>query len=64
MTNYVFDGGTIDDLSAIRLQDTELDDAQLCTWEQAETRMSAITAARIPAAAKHAPPSGLSTSRL
>jgi 8-oxo-dGTP diphosphatase len=50
MTNYIFDGGTIEDPSGIRLQDTELDDARFWTWEQAETKMPASTAARIPAA--------------
>lgn len=50
MTNYLFDGGTISDPAAIRLQDTELDDARFWTWEQAETRLPATTAARIPAA--------------
>lgn len=46
MTNYIFDGGTIDDPSAIRLQDEELDDARFWTWEEAETEMPANTAAR------------------
>jgi ADP-ribose pyrophosphatase YjhB (NUDIX family) len=50
MTNYIFDGGTIEDPAAIQLQHDELDDAQFCTWEQAETKMPASTAARIPAA--------------
>jgi 8-oxo-dGTP diphosphatase len=50
MTNYVFDGGIIEEPAAIQLQDTELDDAQFCTWEQAETMMPANAAARIPAA--------------
>jgi 8-oxo-dGTP diphosphatase len=49
MTNYIFDGRTIQDPQAIRLQHDELDDAQFFTWEQAETRMPANTAARIPA---------------
>ena len=50
MTNYIFDGGTIDDPSAIRIQDQELDDIRFWTWEEAETKMPANTAARIPAA--------------
>jgi 8-oxo-dGTP diphosphatase len=50
MTNYLFDGGTITDPAAIRLQDTELDDARFWTWEQAETRLPDSTASRIPAA--------------
>lgn len=50
MTNYIFDGGTIQNRAAIRLQHDELDDAQFCTWEQAATMMPANTAARIPAA--------------
>jgi ADP-ribose pyrophosphatase YjhB (NUDIX family) len=50
MTNYIFDGGVIDDPAAIQLQNEELDDARFWTWEQAEARMPANTAARIPAA--------------
>lgn len=33
MTNYLFDGGTITDPAAIRLQNTELDGARFWTWE-------------------------------
>jgi 8-oxo-dGTP diphosphatase len=50
MTNYIFDGGILDDPSVLRLQSEELDDARFWTWEEAEAKMPAITAARIPAA--------------
>ena len=48
--SYLFDGGTIDSQATIRLQDEELDDAQFVTWAEAEARMLASTAARVPAA--------------
>ncbi len=50
--SYLFDGGTIDGAvsAGIRLQETELDDAQFVTWAEAEARMPAHTAARVPAA--------------
>ena len=48
--SYLFDGGTIDGQATIRLQKEELDDAQFVTWAEAEARMPAHTAARVPAA--------------
>ena len=48
--SYLFDGGTIDSQATIRLQEEELDDAQFVTWAEAEARMLASTAARVPAA--------------
>ena len=50
MANFIFDGGTITDPGAIRLQAAELDDARFCTWADAEQLMPPNTAARIPAA--------------
>jgi ADP-ribose pyrophosphatase YjhB (NUDIX family) len=50
IANFIFDGGTISDPSIIRLQAEELDDAQFLTWKQAESRVAAFAAARIPAA--------------
>jgi ADP-ribose pyrophosphatase YjhB (NUDIX family) len=50
--SYLFDGGTIDGAAqaGIRLQEEELDDAQFVTWAEAEARMPAHTAPRVPAA--------------
>jgi 8-oxo-dGTP diphosphatase len=48
--SYLFDGGTVDGGVTIRLQEEELDDAQFVTWAEAEARMPANTAARVPAA--------------
>ncbi|TYB58922.1 NUDIX hydrolase [Nonomuraea sp. PA05] len=50
MMNFIFDGGTIADPSRIRLQTEELDAAEFWEWEEAATKLSATTAARIPAA--------------
>lgn len=43
-------GDTEPDLGLAVLQSEELDDAQFWTWEEAEAKMPANTAARIPAA--------------
>jgi 8-oxo-dGTP diphosphatase len=48
--NYVFDGGTLDGLATIRLQEEELDDAEFVTWAEAQARMPANLAARVAAA--------------
>lgn len=48
--SYLFEGGTLDSQATIRLQEEELDDAQFVTWAEAEARMPASTAARVPAA--------------
>lgn len=48
--SYLFDGGTIGSDAPIRLQEEELDDAQFVTWAEAEARMAAAAAARVPAA--------------
>ena len=50
ITSYLFDGGTLAGRAAIRLLEEELDDAEVVTWAEAAARMSASTAARIPAA--------------
>jgi len=45
------DGRAIEDPAATQLQHDELDDTGMfCTWEEAESRMPANTAGRIPAA--------------
>jgi 8-oxo-dGTP diphosphatase len=48
--NYLFDGGTLDGLGNVRLQEEELDDVRFFTWDEAATRLSADTRNRIPAA--------------
>ena len=48
--SYLFDGGTVGSDVTIRLQEEELDDAEFVTWAEAEARMSASVAARVPAA--------------
>jgi ADP-ribose pyrophosphatase YjhB (NUDIX family) len=48
--NYLFDGGTWADPAAIRVQEEELDAAEFVPWAEAEARMSAAVAARVPAA--------------
>ena len=48
--NFIFDGGVLTDPGAIRLQEEELDDAQFLAWAEAEARMPASSAARVPAA--------------
>ncbi len=48
--SFLFDGGMLSDPAAIRLQEEELDDAQFLGWAEAEARMPADTAARVPAA--------------
>jgi 8-oxo-dGTP diphosphatase len=48
--SYLFDGGTVGSDVPIRLQEEELDDAQFVSWAEAEARMPAHTAARVPAA--------------
>jgi 8-oxo-dGTP diphosphatase len=53
ITSYIFDGGTLADPAAIRLQEEELDDAQFVSWAEAAARMLPSTATRIPAA-RHA----------
>jgi 8-oxo-dGTP pyrophosphatase MutT (NUDIX family) len=50
ITTYLFDGGTVEDPGAIRLQEEELDAAEFVSWAEAEARMPAHTAARVPAA--------------
>jgi 8-oxo-dGTP diphosphatase len=50
VTSYLFDGGTVGGDVPIRLQEEELDDAQFVSWAEAEARMPAHTAARVPAA--------------
>jgi ADP-ribose pyrophosphatase YjhB (NUDIX family) len=50
ITSYLFDGGTLAGPAAIRLQEEELAEAEFVTWAEAAARMSASTAARIPAA--------------
>lgn len=50
ITNYLFDGGTWADPAAIRVQEEELDAAEFVPWAEAEARMPAATAARVPAA--------------
>lgn len=50
MMNFIFDGGTIDDPTRIRLQTEELDAAQFWPWDAAAGRLPSNTAARIPAA--------------
>lgn len=50
MTNYLFDGGTVTEPELIRLQHDELDAWQFLAWDEATTRMPALTAGRIPAA--------------
>ncbi len=47
---FIFDGGVLTDPGAIRLQEEELDDAQFLDWAEAEARMPATLAARVPAA--------------
>lgn len=48
--NFIFDGGVLTEPGAIRLQEEELDDAQFLGWAEAEARMSAGMAPRVPAA--------------
>lgn len=48
--NFIFDGGVLSDPGVIRLQEEELDDAQFLGWAEAEARMAAHLAARVPAA--------------
>lgn len=50
VVSYLFDGGTVGSDVTIRLQEEELDDAQFVTWAEAEARMPAHIAARVPAA--------------
>ena len=50
ITTYLFDGGTVEDPGAIRLQEEELDAAEFFSWAEAEARMPAHTVARVPAA--------------
>jgi 8-oxo-dGTP diphosphatase len=50
ITNYVFDGGTVAAPAEIRLQEAELSAAEFVSWAEAEARMPAAVAARIPAA--------------
>jgi 8-oxo-dGTP diphosphatase len=52
MTNLIFDGGTLQDPSLIRLQEDELDDFAFLPWDQAAERLPAETAGRIPAACR------------
>ncbi len=48
--NFIFDGGVLGDPAGLRLQEEELDDAQFLGWAEAEARMAAHLAARVPAA--------------
>ncbi len=50
VVSYLFDGGAVSRDVTIRLQEEELDDAQFVTWAEAEARMPAHIAARVPAA--------------
>jgi 8-oxo-dGTP pyrophosphatase MutT (NUDIX family) len=50
--NFLFDGGTVADPSAIRVQEEELDAAELCSWDDAAKRFPSLTARRVPAARK------------
>ncbi|WP_433358845.1 NUDIX domain-containing protein [Streptosporangium sp. CA-115845] len=50
MVNFLFDGGTVTDPGLIRVESAELDGFGFFTWEEAETKLPANTAARIPAA--------------
>jgi ADP-ribose pyrophosphatase YjhB (NUDIX family) len=50
LVNYVFDGGSLATPDQIVLQESELDDYGFWSWEEAEARMPASSAARIPAA--------------
>ncbi|GLX00044.1 NUDIX hydrolase [Microtetraspora sp. NBRC 16547] len=50
MMNFLFDGGTIADPAAIRMQTAELDDVEFFSWEDAAARLPASTAGRIPSA--------------
>ncbi|MFA1551040.1 NUDIX domain-containing protein [Actinomadura chokoriensis] len=50
MANYLFDGGEISDLGAVRLQAEELEQAEFVAWEDAVARLPANTRRRIPAA--------------
>ena len=48
--NFIFDGAVLTEPGAIRLQEADLDDAQFLGWAEAEARMSAGMAPRVPAA--------------
>ena len=50
MTSLIFDGGTLCEPSAIRLQEDELDDFAFLPWDQAAEKLPANTAGRIPSA--------------
>lgn len=50
MITFVFDGGTLANPDALRVQREELDDARWVSWEEAAQLHPAMTAARIPAA--------------
>ncbi|MEV7013116.1 NUDIX hydrolase [Streptosporangium sp. NPDC051022] len=50
MVNFLFDGGTVDDPTGIRLQAEELDDLAFLPWDEAATLLPAHTSARITAA--------------
>lgn len=50
MINLLFNGGTVRDSGQIRLQREELEAAEFLSWDDAEGKMPASTAARIPAA--------------
>ncbi len=47
---YLFDGGMWADPAAIQVQEEELDAAEFVPWPEAEARMPATVAARVPAA--------------
>lgn len=50
MVNFLFDGGTVDDPSGIRLQTEELDDLVFLPWDEATALLPSHTAARLPSA--------------
>ncbi|MEV4115787.1 NUDIX hydrolase [Nonomuraea sp. NPDC049695] len=50
LLTFLFDGGVVADPGQIKLQADELDAAEFLGWEEAEDRLPAHTAARIPAA--------------
>ncbi|MGH3191548.1 MAG: NUDIX domain-containing protein [Streptosporangiaceae bacterium] len=50
ITYFLFDAGALDDETAIRLQETELDEYAFLAPEQAISRVASYTAARISAA--------------
>jgi 8-oxo-dGTP pyrophosphatase MutT (NUDIX family) len=50
MVSFMFDGGTVTDPAAIRLDPDEIEDAAFLPWEEARARLPAPVAARLPAA--------------